>query len=176
MFGRLFGKKKKKDDKNYDPKSKYREGLFKSPVTTYSDPEMKNAQDKIVKRLPTQPEFDEGKMRDAGPHMEIVGSYDPELGKPPRARRKKNRSRRKKTPTNRRYLDIRPKDFDYRYHPKGKRRSLTEDMREDLDPFELMGGKTRKRRRKRRRKTKRKGKRKTKKKRKMKKRKTRRKR
>ena len=59
-----------------------------------------------------------------------------------------------------------------------KRRSLTDDMREDLsrEPFEFMGGKTRKRRRKRRRKTKRKGRRKTKKKRKIRKRKTRRKR
>tara|TARA_B100000902_G_C27260843_1_gene890635 strand:- start:1127 stop:1669 length:543 start_codon:yes stop_codon:yes gene_type:complete len=58
-----------------------------------------------------------------------------------------------------------------------KRTSLTEDMRKDLvDPFEFMGGKTRKRRRKRRRKTKRKGRRKTKKRRKRRKRKTRRKR
>ena len=55
-----------------------------------------------------------------------------------------------------------------------KRRSLTDDMRENMDDF--MGGKTRKRRRKRRRKTKRKGRRKTKKKRKRRKRKTRRKR
>ena len=56
--------------------------------------------------------------------------------------------------------------------------SLTDDMREDLskNPFEFMGGKTRKRIRKRRRKTKRKGRRKTKKKRKRRKRKTRRKR
>lgn len=180
MFGRLFGKKKRKDkgeDKNYDPKSTYREGLFKSPVTTYSEPEMKIAQEKIVERLPTQPKFDKEKMRDAGPHMEIVGSFDPELGKPPRARQKKNRSRRNKTPTNRRYLDKRPKDIDYGYHtPKGKKRSLTEDMRENLDPFDFMGGKTRKRRRKRRRKTKRKGRRKTKKRRKRRKRKTRRKR
>ena len=177
LFKELFGKPKKKDDKNYDPKSTYREGLFKSPVTTYSDSEMKIAKEKIVKRLPTQPKFDEEKMRDAGPHMEIVGSFKEELGKPPRPRRKKNRSRINKTPTNREYLDKRPKDIDYRYHtPKGKRKSLTEDMREDLDPFEFMGGKTRKRRRKRRRKTKRKGRRKTKKRRKMRKRKTRRKR
>ena len=56
--------------------------------------------------------------------------------------------------------------------------TLIDDMREDLsrEPFEFMGGKTRKRRRKRRRKTKRKGRRKTKKKRKRRKRKTRRKR
>ena len=178
MLGRFFDrkKKKKKEDKNYDPKSKYRQGLLESPVTTYSQGEMKTAE-RIVARKPTQPEYSSEKMRSAGPHMEIVGSYDPELGKPPRARRKKNRSRRKKTRTNREYLDKRPKDIDYRYHtPKGKRRSLTEDMREDLDPFEFMGGKTRKRRRKRRRKTKRKGRRKTKKRRKRRKRKTRRKR
>jgi hypothetical protein len=55
-----------------------------------------------------------------------------------------------------------------------KRRSLTDEMRENMDDF--MGGKTRKRRRKRRRKTKRKGRRKTKKRRKRRKRKTRRKR
>tara|TARA_B100000900_G_scaffold241591_1_gene205460 strand:+ start:10589 stop:11146 length:558 start_codon:yes stop_codon:yes gene_type:complete len=57
-----------------------------------------------------------------------------------------------------------------------RRRSLIDDMRQDMKENPFMGGKTRKRRRKRRRKTKRKGRRKTKKKRKRRKRKTRRKR
>ena len=180
MLGRLFGygkkKKEKEGDKNYDPKSKYRQGLLESPVTTYSEGEMKTAK-RIVARKPTQPEYSSEKMRSAGPHMEIIGSYDPKLGKPPRQRSKKNRSRRNKTPTNRKYLDKRPEDPDYRYHtPEGKRKTSYDMIREDIDPFEFMGGKTRKRRRKRRRKTKRKGRRKTKKRRKRRKRKTRRKR
>lgn len=110
MLGRLFGygkkKKEKEGDKNYDPKSKYRQGLLESPVTTYSEGEMKIAKEKIVERLPTQPKFDEKKMRDAGPHMKIVGSYNKKLGEVPfhrkRSRNLKNPIRRRiiKTPTN----------------------------------------------------------------------------
>ena len=159
MLGRLFGygkkKKEKEGDKNYDPKSKYRQGLLESPVTTFSDEEMKTAK-LIIDRKPTQPEYSSENMRDAGPHVGIIGSYNPKLGKSPWQRSKKNRSRIKKIRTSRKYLDKRPED--------------------PVDTFEFMGGKTRKRRRKRRRKTKRKGRRKTKKRRKRRKRKTRRKR
>ena len=180
MFG-FFGaktksnKKKRKEDpyKNVDPKGQLRRELLNSEETGYTKKEMKAAEN-ILTMNKTQPEY--SKYGDAGEHM-AVNRYD-QSGRPPSPRIRQNRSRRNKTPTNRKYLDERPKDIDNRYDTKGKRRSLTQDMREVMeeDPYAFMGGKTRKRRRKRRRKTKRKGRRKTKKKRKMKKRKTRRKR